>query len=254
MSHQGTMDVTADWFYEDRVVEALVSYLRREGWTLGHLPSAQKKEQGVDITATRSGKSLLIEAKGYPSAFYRDEKRRHEKKRTDPNNQAQQWYSHALLKVLRLQTKRSDAHVAMAFPDFPRYRQLFMETAGRLELLEIQVFFIGADGIVSIGKTPTMCIEPAPTEPVRRESKLKSARGSGGKYSELSEFFRKCVEQEVALSFEKLDSLVGGLPNSARTYREWWANHKSNPQAVWLAHGYKVSDVSFEAEHVSFCR
>jgi hypothetical protein len=48
---------------------------------------------------------LLVEAKGYPSKNYRDPRRSGEVKPTNPTNQAQQWYSHALLKVVRLQTK-----------------------------------------------------------------------------------------------------------------------------------------------------
>ena len=65
-----------------------------------------------------------MKAKGFPSTVYRDPRRAHERP-TNPTNQAQQWYSHALLKAMRLQAKHPEALVAMAFPDFPRYRALF---------------------------------------------------------------------------------------------------------------------------------
>lgn len=148
MAKHGTEDVTGDWFYEDRVVNTLVKHLQREGWTIGHLPNAALKQQGVDVTATRGNEILLIEAKGYPSTFYRDESKRHLTKATNPTNQAQQWYSHALLKVLRLQTKHPEAIVAMAFPDFPRYRTLCAETAPRLKVLGVPIFFVGEAGTV----------------------------------------------------------------------------------------------------------
>jgi hypothetical protein len=141
-------DVVSDWFYEGRVVEALVAHLRREGWAIGYVPAAESKERGVDVTAERAGELLLIEAKGYPSTFYRDAARRGEKKPTNPTNQAQQWYSHALLKALRLQTKHPRATVAMAFPSFPRYRTLYAETAPRLRLLSVPVFFVHESGTV----------------------------------------------------------------------------------------------------------
>jgi hypothetical protein len=108
----------------------------------------QSKARGVDIHMVKDGRALLIEAKGYPSTQYRDPLRTHEKKPTNPTNQAQQWYSHALLKALRLQTKYPDALVALAFPDFPRYRTLFAETRGGLEQLGVALFFVRETGEV----------------------------------------------------------------------------------------------------------
>src|SRR4051794_38629821 len=118
------MDVTTDWFWEGNVVEALALDLTRRGWSIISKANTHSKERGVDIHAVKEGRTLLIEAKGYPSQEYRDPRRSGEQKRTNPTNQAQQWYSHALLKALRLQTKHPDARVALAFPDFPRYRSL----------------------------------------------------------------------------------------------------------------------------------
>lgn len=86
------MDVTVDWFWEGNVVEAIAQFLSEEGWTT--------KERGVDIQAARAGRTLLVEAKGYPARTYRDPRRAGEVKPTNPTNQAQQWYSHALLKVM----------------------------------------------------------------------------------------------------------------------------------------------------------
>ncbi|HUZ96766.1 MAG TPA: hypothetical protein VMU57_17825 [Edaphobacter sp.] len=91
---------------------------------------------------------LLIEVKGYPSKSYRDPRRFEEVKPTNPTNQAQQCCSHALLKVMRLQTKYPKAVVALAFPDFPRYRALFEETQGGLAKLEVAMLTMRADGIV----------------------------------------------------------------------------------------------------------
>jgi hypothetical protein len=66
-----------------------------------------------------------------------------------PTNQAQQWYSHALLKVMRLQTKHPDAVVALGFPDFPRYRTLFQETQRGLSKLELAMLTVHADRTVT---------------------------------------------------------------------------------------------------------
>lgn len=107
------------------------------------------KERGVDIQARRDGQTLLLEAKGYPSKNYRDPRRAGEVKATSPTNQAQQWYSHALLKVMRLQTKYPEAVVALGLPEFPRYRVLFEETRGDLARLGVALLTVHADGTVT---------------------------------------------------------------------------------------------------------
>lgn len=145
---EGMMDITSDWFWEGNVVEAIARLLMRDGWTVVGKADTHSKQRGVDIHATRSGRTLLVEAKGYPSKSYRDPRRAGEVKPTNPTNQAQQWYSHALLKVMRLQTKHPDALVALGFPDFPRYRALFEETHGGLAKLGVAMLTVHADGKV----------------------------------------------------------------------------------------------------------
>jgi Holliday junction resolvase-like predicted endonuclease len=142
------MDVTKDWFWEGNVVEALAKHLVAQGWTIVAKANTHSKERGVDIHAAHDSRILLVEAKGYPSKFYRDPLKATEQKPTNPTNQAQQWYSHALLKVMRLQTKHPDAIVALAFPDFPRYRTLFEETRQGLEKLGIALMLLRENGQV----------------------------------------------------------------------------------------------------------
>ena len=142
------VDATTDWFWEGNVVNALANNLTAKGWKIEAQADTHSKERGVDLRASRGGRALLIEAKGYPSKGYRDPRRAHEQKPTNPTNQAQQWYSHALLKVLRLQTTYPEATVALAFPDFPRYQTLFGETKLGLEKLGIAVLLVNEAGEV----------------------------------------------------------------------------------------------------------
>ncbi len=142
------MDVTADWFWEGNVVEAIVRFLVQAGWTIEAKADTHSRERGVDIQASRDGRTLLVEAKGYPAKTYRDPRRAGEVKPTNLTNQAQQWYSHALLKVMRLQTKYPHALVALGFPDFPRYRALFKGTHGGLAKLGVAMLTVRADGHV----------------------------------------------------------------------------------------------------------
>lgn len=149
MAGESDMDVTADWYWEGNVVEAIARFLAQEGWTIVGKADTHSKERGVDIQARRGGQTLLLEAKGYPSTNYRDPRRAGEVKPTNPTNQAQQWYSHALLKVMRLQTKHPEALVALGLPEFPRYRALFEETRGGLAKLGVAMLTVRADGSVA---------------------------------------------------------------------------------------------------------
>ena len=148
------MDVTADWYWEGNVVEAIARFLAQSGWMIVSKADTRSKERGADIRASRSGMTLLLEAKGYPSKTYRDPRRAGEVKPTNPTNQAQQWYSHALLKVMRLQTKHPEAVVALGFPDFPRYRALFEETQCGLAKLGVAMLTVREDGSVKTWGLP----------------------------------------------------------------------------------------------------
>lgn len=142
------MDVTSDWYWEGNVVDAIARFLVGQEWVITAKADTHSKERGVDIQAEKAGKTLLVEAKGFPSTSYRDPRRASELKPTNPNNQAQQWYSHALLKVMRLQTKHPDAIVALGLPNFPRYRVLFEETRSGLSKLGVALLLVSERGEV----------------------------------------------------------------------------------------------------------
>lgn len=142
------MDVTQEWFWEGNVVEAIARDLQQEAWRIVSKANTHSKERGVDLHAERNGTSLLVEAKGYPSSTYRNPSRAGQLKPTNPSNQAQHWYSHALLKVMRLQTKYPDALVVIGLPDFPRYRALFDETRGGLQKLGVGLLMVSKNGRV----------------------------------------------------------------------------------------------------------
>jgi hypothetical protein len=77
------------------VVDTITRFLKSGGWLIVSKANTHVKERGVDIHATKGGKELLIEVKGFPSKNYRDPRRAGERKPTNPTLQAQQWYSHA---------------------------------------------------------------------------------------------------------------------------------------------------------------
>ena len=142
------MDVTSAWYWEGNVVNAVERDLVATGWVTLSKANTHSRERGVDLIVSRSDKLLLVEVKGYPSASYRDPRRSAELKPTNPTSQAQQWYSHALLKGMRLQTSFPEAGVALAFPDFPRYRTLYEQTCRGFQKLGLGMIFVAQNGSV----------------------------------------------------------------------------------------------------------
>jgi hypothetical protein len=87
-SGSGQMDSARDWYWEGNVVSALRRHLEADGWTTVRMADTRTKERGVDLEALRDGKTLLVEAKGYPSKGYSDPRRATETKPTNPTLQA----------------------------------------------------------------------------------------------------------------------------------------------------------------------
>lgn len=144
------MNATNDWYWEGNIVDAIANFLEKDNWVIISKANAHTKQRGVDLHAVKNGRMLLIEAKGFPSRNYRDISRAKEQKPTHPTSQAQHWYSHALLKVVRLQTKHPEAIVAIGLPDFPRYQTLVQETRNALGKLRIVLLIVQEDGTISI--------------------------------------------------------------------------------------------------------
>jgi hypothetical protein len=137
-----------DWFWEGNVQEALAAHLRAEGWNVERLAHTASKARGIDIEATLDGRRLAIEVKGYPSETYADEARRAIKKRTNPTHQAPKWFSQALVKAITTTNGDGDPEVAIAFPDYPRFRGLIERSEWALRRLRIGVYLIREGGEV----------------------------------------------------------------------------------------------------------
>jgi hypothetical protein len=53
MGRGGIMDVTAAWYWEGNVVEAIAGFLEHTGWVIVSKADTHSKERGVDIHAIR---------------------------------------------------------------------------------------------------------------------------------------------------------------------------------------------------------
>lgn len=137
------------WHTEANVQAAVVTWLAGAGWRIARVADTATKEHGIDVEAARGNERVGIEVKGYPSRTYADAARAGQVKRTQPSTQAGHWYAQAVLAAMRLRTKRPEVRSVIALPDFPRYRQLFAETADSLRVARIELWWVTADGQVA---------------------------------------------------------------------------------------------------------
>lgn len=147
-SAEAVTDATKEWFWGGNVADAVAKYLEEQGWRIISQADTRTKEHGLDIHALRGSQEIMVEVKGYPSRSYRDQRRAGQRKPTSPTLQAQHWYSHAMLKAMRLHSAYPKAKAVVALPDFPRYRTLFKETERSLGQLGVSILFVSETGHV----------------------------------------------------------------------------------------------------------
>jgi Holliday junction resolvase-like predicted endonuclease len=145
----GAKQNTRPWYWEGNVQSVLCEQLKREGWMITSFANTETKESGIDVVANRSGRVLMVEVKGFPSTTYDHGEKRGLPKPTQPTSQARQWYSHALLSVMKMLEKHPDAKIALCFPEFPTYQKLINSTRSPLIKLGIGAFFVSSTGKVT---------------------------------------------------------------------------------------------------------
>ncbi|MEM9486425.1 MAG: helix-turn-helix transcriptional regulator [Cyanobacteria bacterium P01_F01_bin.116] len=78
----------------------------------------------------------------------------------------------------------------------------------------------------------------------------------GSKYYPLFEHLQKCDEEEITLTFSKVEEVLDNtLPASAFDRKNWWSNRDSDSalQAkAWVSAGYHIDTVDLAQKKVTF--
>lgn len=78
----------------------------------------------------------------------------------------------------------------------------------------------------------------------------------GSKYYPLYDHLQRCSEEETALTFAEIESMMdSALPTSARQRKNWWSNRDSAnalQAGAWVNAGYHVDAVDIKQETVQF--
>lgn len=126
---------------EDEVIDAVIGYLRLEGWEIKSRATAL--QHGYDIEAVRLAERLVVEAKGAGSSKAHTQRYGLE----FSGGQVFDHVAKAILKALRV-VAGGDARAAVAFPDNAAHRKELQQVRAPLMALGIDIFWVSPCGAV----------------------------------------------------------------------------------------------------------
>jgi hypothetical protein len=141
---------------EDRVVEAVASFLRAEGYTI--LGTCGVKQRGFDIDAVKDEARLIVEAKGEGATNPTSRER-------FTRNQCRQSLEAALYKLSSLY--EGGSLLALALPETDHYREALERIQPTLTRLNVTTFWVRSDGSViwdQRDQRPQGALPPAPKQ------------------------------------------------------------------------------------------
>ena len=76
------------------------------------------------------------------------------------------------------------------------------------------------------------------------------------RYNPLRDYLSTYIANRLQLFFDQIEGMIGQkLETSAYTFKSWWENDSSHPQAIaWLEAGWRVLDVNFPQRMVTLIR
>ena len=141
-------DPAVPWYWEGNVQASVARFLVAAGWMIESAADTASRQRGIDLVATKRGRRLAVEVKGYPGTVYARGARAGQPKPTAPTTQARHWFAQALLTAVLVGGSEERADVAVAFPDMPRFRDLIERSQWALQRLGVRVFLVGEGGEV----------------------------------------------------------------------------------------------------------
>lgn len=133
---------SSNWFWEGNVQDQVVRYLRVHGWTIRSCADTASHQHGKDIVAEQSGTVLWVTVKGYPTGT----------ERTNATVQARHWFKDAVYDIVRYRGENDRVLLAIALPDFPRYRNLAERARWFEPVAPFFYYWVQPTGIVTIGQ------------------------------------------------------------------------------------------------------
>jgi hypothetical protein len=129
-----------NWFWEGNVQAVVVRHIAARGYLVRSVADTATKQRGKDIIAEKDGKPLWVSVKGYPKGT----------KRTRPATQASHWFKQVIFDVIEYRGENRESELAVALPDYPRYRTLAERITWFQAAANFAYFWVQENGEVKI--------------------------------------------------------------------------------------------------------
>lgn len=129
---------------EDETVAILAEHLKQNGWIIESFCLAQSR--GNDIVASKSNRTLIVEAKGARAG----DKSPTKKREHFDCGQIKTHFGKALVKILDEKCRNPQNEFAIAHPDDRDIRKAIGHLKQFLKTLEIKHFWVSGDGTVIV--------------------------------------------------------------------------------------------------------
>ena len=130
---------------ENETVKILANYLKKNGWVITKL--CLGRERGNDITASKSNKTLVVEAKGAKP----NDDTPGRKKEYFSSGQIKIHHGEAIVKILEEKYKNPAYQFAIAHPDDEDIRKSIGHLIPFLKKLDIKHYWVSKNGSVTEG-------------------------------------------------------------------------------------------------------
>ena len=128
---------------EDETVELLMIYLKSEGYKI--LDYCKGHRRGIDITAEKNNRKLLIEVKGARA----NHNSKIKKRSYFDSGQIKDHFGKAIVKSLEVKSDNPDCDIAIAHPDDELIKKHLDKSIQHLKQLDIIHFWVSKNGSVT---------------------------------------------------------------------------------------------------------
>ncbi|MEM2126554.1 MAG: hypothetical protein QXQ53_09185 [Candidatus Methanosuratincola sp.] len=128
-----------NWFWEGNIQSKVIQYLAAHGFYIRSVSDTASHQQGIDIVAEKDGKLLWVSVKGYPQGT----------DKTNASVQAGHWFKEAIFDIIEYRERDKNVSLAVALPDYPRYRSLAQKITWFKRAAKFNYFWVKEDGQIS---------------------------------------------------------------------------------------------------------
>ena len=129
---------SSHWFWEGNVQSKVINFLVSQKYLIRSVADTASHQTGIDIMAEKDGKKLWVSVKGYPRG----------PEKTNASTQSRHWFKQAIFDIIEYRERDKEAFLAIAFPDFPTYRNLAKKITWLKSAAKFVYIWVKEDGSV----------------------------------------------------------------------------------------------------------